>query len=295
MKITEHVHQIKIDFYVTDKVKRYVYVYLITGKYCYLVDSGTAGASEVIASYMKSIGRDVKEIKGIFLTHAHPDHIGAAKDIREITGCSIYSSEKSVPWTEDIDLQYKERPIPNFYQLVGGSVKIDHQMKEHQAAVLEEGLEMQMMCAAGHSDDSTAWYLKSEKVLFIGDAVPCSNDLPIFTKYDESVRTLEKIKSLPGIKWYCPAWDKCCTKDEIEEILNQSYDLLKSLYQAAGKIYESEEEALKVKGTEKRANVGEEFVRKVCLQLGMEPYIGNPLFKRSILACFISYSEGRLQ
>lgn len=32
MRICENVHQIKIDFYVTPQIKRYVYVYLITGK-----------------------------------------------------------------------------------------------------------------------------------------------------------------------------------------------------------------------------------------------------------------------
>lgn len=76
MKLCEGVHQIRIDFQVTKRIKRYVYVYLIEGKYCYLIDSGVAGSEKVILKYMESIGRKITEIKGIFLTHAHPDHIG---------------------------------------------------------------------------------------------------------------------------------------------------------------------------------------------------------------------------
>ncbi|MDO4474876.1 MAG: hypothetical protein Q4B75_09535 [Eubacteriales bacterium] len=42
-----NVKQIKIDFYVTPEIKRYVYVYLIiTEDGCALIDSGVAGSEE---------------------------------------------------------------------------------------------------------------------------------------------------------------------------------------------------------------------------------------------------------
>ena len=40
MEICNHVHQIRIDFNVTEDVKRYVYVYLLTGSSCFLIDAG---------------------------------------------------------------------------------------------------------------------------------------------------------------------------------------------------------------------------------------------------------------
>lgn len=43
MKITENVHLIRQDFFVTPRVKRYVNIYLITGEHCYLIDSGVSG------------------------------------------------------------------------------------------------------------------------------------------------------------------------------------------------------------------------------------------------------------
>lgn len=114
MEIIENVHQIKIEFSITEKIKRFVYIYLITGKSCYLIDSGVKGSEKIISTYMKQIGRNIKEIKAIFLTHSHPDHIGGAAAIKEITNCTIYANDRTRRWSENIDLQFKERPIPNF-------------------------------------------------------------------------------------------------------------------------------------------------------------------------------------
>ena len=132
MRISDYVHQIRIDFQVTPEVQRYVFVYLLVGEKCCLIDAGVAGSEAVISAYMKKLGRDISEIKALFLTHAHPDHIGAAAAIKEISGCEVYASEREIRWIEDIDSQYKERPIPNFYSLVENSVNVDHSMKQEQ-------------------------------------------------------------------------------------------------------------------------------------------------------------------
>ena len=113
------VHQIKIDFHVTEQICRFVYVYIIEGESLYLIDSGVFGCEKQIIAYLNTIGRSVSEIRGIFLTHAHPDHIGSAAWFQEHTGAKIYTSEGEKRWIEDIDLEFRERPIPNFYRLAG--------------------------------------------------------------------------------------------------------------------------------------------------------------------------------
>ena len=40
------VHQIKIDFHVTEQICRFVYVYIIEGKSLYLIDSGVSGCEK---------------------------------------------------------------------------------------------------------------------------------------------------------------------------------------------------------------------------------------------------------
>lgn len=83
------IHQIKTEFNVTETIKRFVYFYIVESENIYLIDSGVYGSEDIICSYLKSIGRSMDEIKGIFLTHAHPDHVGTAAWFRENTGCSI--------------------------------------------------------------------------------------------------------------------------------------------------------------------------------------------------------------
>lgn len=134
------VYQIRVDFAVTEQVKRYVFVYLIEAKECYLIDSGVYGSEEQITQYMKKIGRDISEMKAVFLTHAHPDHIGTAAWFREHTGCKIYASKGERAWIENIDQQYQERPIPNFYKLAGKSTKVDMTVQDGDWIPLEDNL-----------------------------------------------------------------------------------------------------------------------------------------------------------
>ena len=86
------IQQIKIDFNVTPQIKRYVFVYLIkTDTGCYLIDSGVAGSELLIEKAVIESGYHPSDIKAIFLTHAHPDHIGTASYFREKYGADEVS------------------------------------------------------------------------------------------------------------------------------------------------------------------------------------------------------------
>ena len=86
------IQQIKIDFNVTPQIKRYVFVYLIiTDTGCYLIDSGVAGSERMIEKAVIESGYHPSDIKAIFLTHAHPDHIGTASYFREKYGADEVS------------------------------------------------------------------------------------------------------------------------------------------------------------------------------------------------------------
>ena len=85
MKIVDNVHSLKLNFNVTNNITRFVYIYLIVGKEgCYLIDTGVSGCHNQINDYIASIGKNINDIKCIFLTHSHPDHIGSAYDINEM-------------------------------------------------------------------------------------------------------------------------------------------------------------------------------------------------------------------
>lgn len=162
------VHQIKIDFHVTEQISRFVYVYILEADSLYLIDSGVFGCEKQIMDYLDSISRNIAEIKVIFLTHAHPDHIGSAAWFQEHARCRIYASEGEKRWIEDIDLQFKERPIPNFYQLAGRSSKVDVVVKDGDKINLEDGVTVSVIRTAGHSCDEVSYLACGN--MFIGDS-----------------------------------------------------------------------------------------------------------------------------
>ena len=152
-----------------------------------MIDSGVDGAEEIIANYLKSIGRNLTDVKGIFLTHAHPDHIGSAAKIREMTGCKIYASAGESRWISDVDLQFAERPIPNFYTLVNKSVPVDEILN---------------------------YLLPEERCIFTGDAIPVRGDIPIWIQRDDNRKSLEKLKKLNEVDMFYPAWDETYDREQ---------------------------------------------------------------------------------
>lgn len=273
MKIAENVHLIRKEFYVTPEVKRYINIYLITGESCYLIDSGVSGSEKIIDEYLHSIGRNMSDIKGIFLTHAHPDHIGGVAEIKRITDCKVYAPMLELEWIEDIDIQYRERPIPNFYTLLSESVKVDVPLQDGDMVTLEDGLEICALLTRGHSHGSMSFIL-GNNLIFTGDAIPVAHDLPIFVDYEQSLYSLDRINELSDVQYFCPAWDEIYDKIRLKEVINDSKRMLRKLKDA---VYQVEMECKQYPETEKLTTI---FKQADILQ-----YAGNPLVVKSIDAC----------
>ena len=220
------IHQIKIDFNITEQIKRYVYVYLIENKNLYLIDSGAYCGKKIIENYITNIGRDISEIKGIFLTHAHPDHIGTAAYFKEKTDCKIYASIGERPWIENIDLQYKERPIPNFYN-IGKSVNVNVIVKDNDIIKLEDEISINVISTSGHSIDEVSY--KINDVIFVGDSIPINGDIPIYVNKNNSINSLKRLIKIDSIEYCYPAWDKAYTYQQMLEKCKVALEIIENI------------------------------------------------------------------
>lgn len=273
MQIADNVYLIRKDFDVTPAVKRYVNIYLITRKNCYLIDSGVAGSEKLIGEYLHSIGRNMSDIKGIFLTHAHPDHVGAAAAIKRITDCTVYAPSLELDWIEDINKQYRQRPIPNFYTLLPESVKVDVPLQNGESVLLEDGIEIHALLTQGHSHGSMSFML-GNNLIFTGDAIPVAHDLPIFVDYEQSLYSLDVIKELSTVQYFCPAWDEVYDRTKLREVINDSKQLLYRLKDAVHQVE-----------TEYKHYTEGEKLTMIFKQADILQYIGNPLVIKSVEAC----------
>ena len=264
------VKQIKIDFYVTPEIERFVYVYLIeTGEGCVLIDSGVAGSEGMIEKAITESGYDLAELEAIFLTHAHPDHIGTANYFRETYGTRIYASEGERAWIEDIDLQFAQRPIPNFYSLAGASTCVDQVVKNEDHIYLSDGTTIEVIGTPGHSADEVSYRIGD--VVFIGDTVPVRGDIPIFIDLDDTRHSLEVLEKLSGVETFYPAWDQIYSFEVMRKKIDDAKELIDELEKAVCDV----DGELQLP----------ELVNQVCDRLHMPVWKTNPLFARTVDCC----------
>ncbi|ACV61087.1 beta-lactamase domain protein [Desulfofarcimen acetoxidans DSM 771] len=273
MQVSEHVHALKIPFQVKlpsgVALDRFVYAYLIYGKEICLIDSGVTGAEELIFDYIKKTGRRPEEISLLVQTHAHPDHIGATRAIKNATGCKVAIHRAEVPWLEDVELQVKERPVPGFHNLVGGSAKVDLILEYGSVLKLDEVLHLEVIYSPGHSKGSVSLLLPKDKVLFSGDVVPLAGDMPI---YDDVMALVSSVKRLKNEKFelLLAAWDEPRDSKQARGLMDEALHYLKRIDDAV----------VKVSGGE-QAKVDEEFLKQVLAELGLPAAAANPLIARS--------------
>lgn len=285
MQISKKVHLIKIPFQIPiapgKTMERFVNIFLIIGKKIHLVDAGVKGSHEIIFDYIANIGRNKNEIANIFLTHSHPDHIGAAKKIKELTRCCVSANPVELDWIEDTDKQFRERPVPGFYDFVEGPVKVDKLLSSQEVIPLEDEITFKILYTPGHSDGSTSFKLIEEEILFTGDAILLPGEMPIYTDVEKYFKSLELIDTCKNLKTILSAWDIPRHGDEIASLIGSSKNYIERILTAVQKVAVNQNDYNNM-----------EFGLAVLNELQLPPIIANPLILKSFKAS-LDYAESK--
>lgn len=278
MQVTPAIHALRHPFKIPVApgiaIDRFMYSYIIFGETITLIDTGVAGSETAIFDYIRSIGRDPREISLIILTHSHPDHIGAAKAIHQATGCSVMAHPAERAWIEDVDRQNRERPVPGFSSLVGGSVQPDFEIADGDVIDPDgtEAYEIQVFHTPGHSAGSVSLLLQAEGALFCGDAVPVEGDLPVYDDARQSVHSVKKLKSIRGIRHLLSSWDEPRAGEDAYGQMDRALAYLQKIHDIVI--------AASAEGTTEPVNI----VKRSAALLGLPPQAVTPLLARTLAA-----------
>jgi hydroxyacylglutathione hydrolase len=282
MQVTERIHAIKIPFKVPispeKSIDRFAFVYLIFGDKIHLIDSGVTGSGTTILGYIKAQGREPKEVSSLILTHSHPDHIGAAKSIKNQTNCTVFAHKLERDWIEDTEQQFKERPVPGFHTLVEGSVKVDNLLFGEEIIELEKGILCNTIHTPGHSKGSISLFFEDDKSLFTADLLIYPGDLPIYEDISTCLLSIKMLQEMDNVENLFSSWESPVQgQEKIIKRIKESVTYLERIHSVV----------IKKSTPNKQPNIME-LCRKVVNELGLPPFAAMPLVAKAFASSLVA-------
>lgn len=138
---------------------------------CYVVACGDTGESVVIdpgddaQAILAKLQERKLSLKWIVLTHAHFDHLGAARELQERTGAPVLLGRGDSITLDHIDDQaalFGMPPVP---------APKETRFLDEGDIVTVGGLRLRVISTPGHSPGGISLYLEEEGVVFTGDTL----------------------------------------------------------------------------------------------------------------------------
>jgi hydroxyacylglutathione hydrolase len=231
MRVTEHVHALKIPFPASI---RFVYAYLIYGKKICLIDSGIAPARDMIFNYLQKTDHDPGEISLLALTHSHADHIGLSAEIKKVSGCKVAAHRGEKDWIEDIEKQFRERPTPTFRSYVQSSTEVDWVVRDGEVLDLGDGESLKVIHTPGHSPGSISFVYSTDGALFSGDAIPAVGGVPIYADVFVTLQSIRKLKAVQGLKALFSSWQDPIQGEKVYKTFDDALAYMQKVNEAVG-------------------------------------------------------------
>lgn len=184
--------------------------YVIRDKGTVMIDGGPPGKRDDFIEALRNVPMKPEEIKLIIITHGHPDHIGSAKDIKEITGAKIAMHQLDMQcletgnWKATHGVRAAKGSSWGWFMtnlgraaspFVGSvpSTRVELAIKDDGLPLKDYGIPGQIVYTPGHTIGSISVLLDSGEA-FVGDLamnrIPLrrSPGLPIFADDIEKVK-----------------------------------------------------------------------------------------------------------
>lgn len=219
MKDTIQVHHFNTDpfnWYVVEEQSRLT-----------VVDAGFPGHYKTFLKGLSSIGRELKDVEAIIVTHAHADHTGFAERLRQTSGAPLFIHELDqaaaqrvlqLPWLGLLGNIWRpfgrsilaRATVEGIFRMT--SLPKAYPLSDRQ--VLDVPGRPQVIHMPGHTAGEIALHLPENSCLFSGDTLVTQNLLtgelglpqlparPLSSDYAQSQRSLARLKELGQVTMY---------------------------------------------------------------------------------------------
>lgn len=240
MKITEGIYLVgSAAFGISTSLDCHIYL-IEDSDGLVLIDAGAGKFDldvDVVIENIKKEGFRPTDISRLFLTHAHSDHAGGAKALKERTGCSIVANSVTKSMVKKAD----EHELGLDIAKRSGFYGDDYQFKSFDVdEVIGDGVSKTMadmkitaILTPGHSSDSTCYLVQKggKKMMFTGDVVNVGGKFLLLNCYGFSLKdyreNIGKLKDL-GVDMLFPGHGVFTLKDGQShiDILIDAFDKL---------------------------------------------------------------------
>lgn len=198
---------------------RYFNLFLVGKKQAALVECGVSGAVVNLAQQWKMMKEPRPKVEYLLAMHAHFDHICGIPGLKKMFPEAFISASAGAK-----KVLSKERIIKDFFDqdksmsellknrgLIDGpaelpvpdAIDVSLVLSPGDKIYLDPGIYMEIIAAPGHSPDSLAAFLPSDRILFISDAAGFQiSDQDIFPVFFQSypiyMETLERLMRYPA-------------------------------------------------------------------------------------------------
>lgn len=241
MKLDSFIHFTKVDLMPGVPL----YVYAIKGKdYSILIDTGI----KAMKAPVLDLCNEVKPVKNVLITHAHADHIGCNKSVKEMTGAQFFAAG-ALPWIEDLELHYREFCIPGEHLpdtpqqrdeimgLMDGAVHVDTAISEGITFRPSPEIELTTLALPGHKLEEVGFLEKNSHTLFMGDvllaiAAPFFHGFQTARGFRNTLNRIEDFIEDGSIKRILAAHHPPLEKEQAKEAIRNSIHFLNEVEEA---------------------------------------------------------------
>ena len=153
-------------------------VYALRGsEYAVIIDTGIAAMRDAIVGLCTDAGK----LRYALITHAHADHIGCNRAVREATGAR-FAAAGAFSWIEDFEVHYREfclvdeASLPDSPEqrseilgLMDGEVHTDIALVDGTRFRLGDDIELETITLPGHKLEEVGFLDRERGDLFMGD------------------------------------------------------------------------------------------------------------------------------